>query len=67
MGWNEPLNPEIQLYDRLMRPFGIATILAWIAKRNGSVEQQERDGENTNLVREENNDVQEKNDARRGR
>ena len=65
--WNEPMNPEMRLYNRLLRPFGIATLLAWIERGNASVEQQEHDGENANLVRKENNDVQVDNDARRGR
>ena len=65
--WNEPINPEMQLYDRLLCPFGIATLLAWIEQGNAAAEQQERDGENANLVREEDNDVQADNNARRGR
>ena len=65
--WDESIHPDLRMYDRFMRPCGITTLRAWIARGTEPVEQQERDGENTNLVREENNDVQEKNDARRGR
>ena len=45
----------------------IVHILYQQALLQRTVEQQERDGENANLVREENHDVQENNDARRDR
>ena len=64
--WHESMHPLEWIYDRLMCPCNITTLWTWIERGTESVEQQEHDGESTNLVHGENNNVQQNNDTWRG-